>query len=132
MDETAKDWFGPETATFGDRLAGAREHAGMTQTRMAERLGVEHATLVAWEDDMAEPRANRLSMMAGLLNVSMTWLINGTGLGLDGPLASTGQSDGTKDMLLEIRAIRSEMMHSAERLARLEKRMRTTQLDPVE
>jgi transcriptional regulator with XRE-family HTH domain len=132
MDETANDWFGPDTATFGDRLAGAREHTGMTQAQMAERLGVEHATLEAWEDDMAEPRANRLSMMAGLLNVSMTWLINGTGHGLDGPLHLTEQPDSTRDMLLEIRAIRSEMMRSAERLARLEKRLRATQLDPVE
>lgn len=132
MNETTNDWFGPDSATFGDRLAGAREHAGMTQAKMAERLGVELATLQAWEDDMAEPRANRLSMMAGLLNVSMTWLMNGTGDGLDSPLAYSDQSDGTKDILLEIRAIRSEMMHSAERLGRLEKRLRASQLDPVE
>lgn len=132
MNETTNDWFGPDAATFGDRLAGAREQTGMTQAQMAERLGVELATLEAWEDDMSEPRANRLSMMAGLLNVSMTWLLNGTGHGLDGPLALTGEADGTKDILLEIRAIRSEMMRSAERLARLEKRLRTTHLDAAE
>ena len=132
MNETTTDWFGPDAATFGDRLAGARENAGMTQAQMAERLGVELATLQAWENDMAEPRANRLSMMAGLLNVSMTWLMNGTGDGLDSPLPYSDQSDGTKDILLEIRAIRSEMIRSAERLGRLEKRLRASQLDPVE
>ena len=132
MNETTTDWFGPDAATFGDRLAGGREHAGMTQAQMAERLGVELATLQAWEDDMAEPRANRLSMMAGLLNVSMTWLMNGTGHGLDSSLAYSDQSDSTKDILLEIRAIRSEMMRSAERLGRLEKRLRASRLDPAE
>jgi transcriptional regulator with XRE-family HTH domain len=132
MNETTNDWFGPDSAPFGDRLAGAREHAGMTQAEMAERLGVEKATLQVWENDMAEPRANRLSMMAGLLNVSMTWLMNGTGDGLDGPLDLAGQADGTMDMLLEIRAIRSEMLRGAERLARLEKGLRASQLDPAE
>ena len=132
MNENINDWFGPDAATFGDRLAGAREQTGMSQAQMAERLGVEVASLEAWEDDMSEPRANRLSMMAGLLNVSMTWLLNGTGPGLEGPMALTGETDGTMDILLEIRAIRSEMMRSAERLARLEKRLRTTRLDPAE
>ena len=132
MNETTNDWFGPDSATFGDRLAGAREHAGMTQAQMAERLGVELASLQAWEDDMSEPRANRLSMMAGLLNVSMTWLINGTGAGLDSPQQGTELSENTKDILLEIRSIRSEMLNNAEKMARLEKRLRAAQLDAVE
>ncbi|MEP2029159.1 MAG: helix-turn-helix transcriptional regulator [Paracoccaceae bacterium] len=132
MNETTNDWFGPDAATFGDRLAGAREYTGMTQAQMAERLGVELASLQAWEDDLAEPRANRLSMMAGLLNVSMTWLMNGTGAGLDSPQDQTEMSDNTKDILLEIRSIRSDMLSNAEKLARLEKRLRATQLDPAE
>ena len=59
------DWYGPESATFGDRLAGAREAAGMTQAELARRLGVKKATIADWENDLSEPRANRLSMMAG-------------------------------------------------------------------
>ena len=35
-----EDWFGPDAATFGDRVAGAREAAGMTQAQLARRLGV--------------------------------------------------------------------------------------------
>ena len=34
------DW-GDEAATFGDRLALAREHAGMDQVQLARRLGVK-------------------------------------------------------------------------------------------
>ena len=77
------DWYGPEAATFGDRVAAAREQAGMTQAALAKRLGVRLATLKSWEDDHSEPRANRLSMLAGLLNVSMRWLISGEGEGID-------------------------------------------------
>ena len=53
------DWYGPEAATFGDRVAAAREQAGMTQAALAKRLGVRLPTLRAWEDDRSEPRANR-------------------------------------------------------------------------
>jgi len=70
MAQDDSDWFGPESATFGDRVAGAREAAGMTQAQLARRLGIKKTTLSGWEQDLSEPRANRLSMMAGLVNVS--------------------------------------------------------------
>ena len=43
----------------------------MTQKLVAKRLGTKLVTLKSWEQDMAEPRANRLSMLAGLLGVSV-------------------------------------------------------------
>ena len=61
------------------------EQSGLTQKDLARRLGVRTSTVRNWEDDLSEPRANRLSMMAGLLNVSMMWLINGKGEGMDSP-----------------------------------------------
>ena len=33
----------------------------------------------AWENDPSEPRANRLSMISGMLNVSLPWLLHGIG-----------------------------------------------------
>ena len=54
MDET-HDWYSPETATFGDRVAGARGAAGMTQQQLAKRLGIRLATLRSWENDLSEP-----------------------------------------------------------------------------
>src|SRR5690554_4232762 len=78
-DEIAENWYGLDMATFGDRVAAAREAAGMSRKQMARRLGVKLGTVRGWEDDLSEPRANKLSMMAGLLNVSIVWLLTGEG-----------------------------------------------------
>ena len=119
-----QDWYGPETATFGDRLAAAREMADMTQPELARRLGVRVATLRSWEDDLSEPRANRLSMMAGLLNVSMMWLINGQGEGLDAPFEEVALPSSASDILNELRELRTDMMARVEQMGRLEKKLR--------
>ncbi|MEO9651470.1 MAG: helix-turn-helix domain-containing protein [Roseobacter sp.] len=124
MDD-AQNWYGPETATFGDRLAAAREMAEMTQPELARRLGVRVATLRGWENDLSEPRANRLSMMAGLLNVSMMWLINGQGDGLDAPLEEASLPASAHDILNELRELRTDMIARVEQMGRLEKKLRT-------
>ena len=124
-----QNWYGPDQATFGDRLAAAREQASMTQEVLAKRLGVRNKTIRAWEDDMSEPRANRLSMLAGLLNVSIMWLINGEGEGLDGPVETDTMPEDMQDLLIELRAVKSEMTKSAERLGRLEKKLRRSLME---
>ncbi len=65
--------------TLGGRLSRAREAAGMTTAQLARRLGIKTSTLQSWESDRSEPRANRLATIAGLLNVSLSWLIFGVG-----------------------------------------------------
>lgn len=122
MTDLEEGWFDPETSTFGDRIAGAREAAGMTQSELARRLGVRLSTLRGWEDDRAEPRANRLQMMAGLLNVSLIWLLNGVGEGAPSMAEETGP-DFTA-MLNELRDLRSQMGQMGERMGLLEKRLR--------
>ena len=49
------DWYGPDAATFGDRVVGAREFSGMTQLELSRRLGIKLTTLQAWEEDRSEP-----------------------------------------------------------------------------
>ncbi|MDA7426353.1 helix-turn-helix domain-containing protein [Thalassococcus lentus] len=120
----AIDWYSPEAATFGDRLAAGREAAGMTQQELAKRLGIKLKTLQSWENDLSEPRANRLSTMAGLVNVSITWLINGEGEGLSAP-EDEAISPDLNAVIMEIRTMRAQMTASAEKLGRLEKRLRT-------
>lgn len=121
MDES---YFANETATFGDRVAAAREALGLSQAQLARRLGVKTQTIDAWEADRSEPRANRLQMLAGLLNVSIMWIMTGEGAGIDFP-AEDPASDLLKETLGEIRLLRTEQQRLAERLARLEKRLRT-------
>lgn len=125
MTDMEDDWFGPETATFGDRVAAARDAAGMTQTQLARRLGVKKSTVVGWENDLSEPRANKLSMMAGLLNVSIVWLLTGEGEGTEPPSEGDELSGDLAGLLIELRSLRQEMRDGAERVARIEKRVRT-------
>lgn len=127
-----QDWYGPDMATFGDRVAAAREMAGMTQAELARRLGVRVATLRAWENDTSEPRANRLSMMAGLLNVSIMWLINGQGEGLDAPIEEETLPASAHDILNEIRDLRADLAARVEQIGRLEKKLRTALKDEAD
>lgn len=123
MNDQENNWFGTESATFGDRVAGAREAAGMNQSQMARRLGIKKTTLMAWEQDLSEPRANRLSMMAGLLNVSIMWLLTGEGDGTHDPIEVDEGVLDFSDVLTELREIRTSMRANAERAARLEKKL---------
>ncbi|PIV73649.1 MAG: transcriptional regulator [Rhodobacteraceae bacterium CG17_big_fil_post_rev_8_21_14_2_50_65_11] len=125
LTETEEGWFSDETATFGDRLAGAREALGLAQADLAKRLGVKLKTVVAWENDWSEPRANKLQMVAGLLNVSMRWLLTGEGDGPEDPRASDVQGD-LNHVILDLRQMRQEHARLVEQLGRLEKRLRNT------
>lgn len=118
------NWYGPDAATFGDRISAAREASGLNQTQLAKSLGVKLATLKGWEQDLSEPRANKLSMLAGLLNVSVMWLLNGEGEGVDDPDTKLVVEKGLNDMLLEMRELRTVLKGSSDRLGMLEKRFR--------
>ena len=120
------DWFGPDAATFGDRVVGARENSNMTQGQLSRRLGIKLATLQAWEEDRSEPRANKLQMLSGMLNVSLPWLLSGQGIGPDEPIQEPVQND-ISIILLEMRSIKTQMNQPADRLSRLEKQLRLAQ-----
>ncbi|MEM1361456.1 MAG: helix-turn-helix transcriptional regulator [Pseudomonadota bacterium] len=125
MDQTSPspDWFSFESSTFGDRVAGARESIGLSQAQLARRLGVKLKTLQGWENDVSEPRANKLQLLAGILNVSLTWLLTAEGDGLDGPVQSEKVDQELLGVLQELRLVRADMSRNAERLARVEKRL---------
>lgn len=78
-------YFSDEAATLGDRIAAARLETALTQGGLAARLGVGEEVIASWENDRAEPRANRLAMLAGMLNVSVRWLLTGVGDGVTPP-----------------------------------------------
>lgn len=126
-DEVRDDYeWGEDAATFGDRLALAREHAGIDQVQLARRLGVKLQTIRNWEADRAEPRSNRLQMVAGLLNVSIVWLMTGGGAGAPTPGEANGEGNPSElnELMGELREIRRLQGRLAERTGLLEKRLR--------
>ena len=120
------DWYGPDRATFGDRLVAAREKANLSQQDLAKRLGVKNSTIKSWENDNSEPRANRLSMLAGLLNVSITWLISAEGSGVEAPEKSDEMSNDLLDALKELTALRVNLLKNIDRINNIEKKLRTS------
>ncbi|AHM05546.1 DNA-binding protein, putative [Roseibacterium elongatum DSM 19469] len=119
-------WYDAAATTFGDRVTGAREAAGLSQAELAKRLGVKVKTVRGWENDQAEPRANKLQMLAGMLGVSIMWLLSGEGDGLDGPDLHAPLSDDMTSVLADLRRLKVEQARLAEKMGRLEKRLRLT------
>jgi hypothetical protein len=70
-------------------------------------------------------------MMSGILGVSMSWLLTGAGDGPDAPDHDAVLSDDVLDLLAEMRALRSQIAQSGEKLGRLEKRLRSALKDHV-
>lgn len=63
-----------ESDTVGGRIVRARETADLSTAQLARRAGVLTETLQAWERDRLMPRTNQIVKLAGILNVSPTWL----------------------------------------------------------
>jgi transcriptional regulator with XRE-family HTH domain len=122
-EDAAEGWFDAESATLGDRITGARDASGMTQKELAKRIGIKLSTLQDWENDISEPRANKLQMLAGLLNVSITWLLEGVGDGVDGPDEGPPLDQDVGDILSELRELKARANKTANRLGALEKRL---------
>jgi transcriptional regulator with XRE-family HTH domain len=120
MDKT--DWYSADAATFGDRLAGAREASKLTQDALARRLGVKLGTIQNWENDHSEPRANKLQMMSGMLSVSMRWLLTGEGEGIESPIAA--QTGDLQSALADLARMRAQALALSQDMGHLEKRLR--------
>lgn len=120
-----EDWgeadFSDDSATFGDRVTAAREALGLSLAQLARQMGVKAETVQNWEADRSEPRANKLQMLAGVLNVPLVWLMTGQGPGV--ALAPRGARDVPQEVLDELRAIRADQLRLADRIARLARRL---------
>lgn len=129
MTETQTGWYDESAATFGDRLAGAREAAGLDTKTLADRIGVKTSVITAWENDIREPRANRLQMLSGILGVSLSWLMMGEGDGPEGPDEAGALSRDMLDLLAEMRLLRTQITQSGKKLGQLEKHLRLAMKD---
>jgi transcriptional regulator with XRE-family HTH domain len=118
------DWFSGNHATFGDRLTAARDAQGLSQAQLARRLGVKLKTIQGWENDSSEPRANKLQMVAGLLNVSIRWLLTGEGDGVPEPASNEELAEGAHELLKDVQQMRTQMTQLATRMGKAEKQLR--------
>lgn len=92
----------------GARIARAREACGLSVEELALRLGVRAETLKTWEAGETGPRPNRLTILAGVLNVTPGWLLFDCG---DDPL-QTAEAAELKDMRRELAALKSVLQTS--------------------
>lgn len=118
-----QNWYSNEAATFGDRVAAAREAQGLSQKALARKLGIGLKTLEGWENDVSEPRANKLQMLSGVLNVSLPWILTGDGEAPED--LPGGEPLDLTDLMTEMRVLRSQMNQAADRIGVLEKRLKT-------
>ena len=63
--------------TIGKRITYARESKNYDVNQLSDRIGVKAETILAWEADERDPRANRLLRLAGALDVGFAWLMVG-------------------------------------------------------
>jgi transcriptional regulator with XRE-family HTH domain len=61
------------------RVRGAAEARDVTQTEVAEALGVTPITVTRWESDARAPSLDAIERLADLLQVSVAWLAFGRG-----------------------------------------------------
>lgn len=113
------------TGSFSERLRFARKRRRQSPAEVSRLLGVSESTFQRWESGKAAPRANRMPIIAGTLNVPMRWLMSGEGE-LDEPrveCASVPDRD-EPELLEEVRSIKELTIRSAHRLAEIEMRLR--------
>ncbi len=70
---------GTEDDTIGGRISLARDALGFTVEHISAIAGVTVETWTNWENDRSEARANRLDMLARILQVNIAWLLSGQG-----------------------------------------------------
>jgi transcriptional regulator with XRE-family HTH domain len=59
---------------FGQRIAQAREHAGLTQAELAARMGVTQPVVAYWEREPVALRIEQLAALADALGVTIDYL----------------------------------------------------------
>jgi transcriptional regulator with XRE-family HTH domain len=92
---------------FGARLHAAREAAGLTQTQVAEQLGITQTAYALWERRDMALRPDQIEAAAKILNVSVDHLF-----GIDPPKPSGGPVGKVRQTFEEVsRLPRRQQQH---------------------
>jgi len=78
---------------MGDRIEQARRLKGFDLPQLARRIAVKTTTLRNWESDRSEPRPEKLTKLAGLLDVPLIWLLTGETPEAVWPIANIAGTD---------------------------------------
>lgn len=68
--------------TIGENLKRARKARGLSQGALAERIDAGKSTYIGWEHDTNPPPADKLMLLAEVLDVSVDELLFGENAGL--------------------------------------------------
>ncbi len=63
--------------TLHERLVQAREAVGLSKSEVSRVLAVKPESYDKWESGQVVPRANKLITLAGVVNASPAWLLDG-------------------------------------------------------
>jgi len=85
-----------ERTPFGERMAQAREQAGLTQESLAEKLGLDQRVVAYWERRPVALRPDQLTALADALHVTTDHL-----LGRDSKLPAAKGPPGRLRQLFE-------------------------------
>jgi transcriptional regulator with XRE-family HTH domain len=118
------DPFETTATTFGGRLEAARNAKGLSVARLGEKLGVKASSIEIWESGADTPRSNRIQMLAGLLNVSIVWLITGDSNGSTNVAETHTRPTIINDTLGEITQLKATLLDAHAKLEGLEQRLR--------
>lgn len=61
--------------TFGEKLQGLRQKAGMSQDALAEKLNVSRQAVSRWERDETMPETEKVIALADLFGVTTDYLL---------------------------------------------------------
>lgn len=92
--------------TFGEKLKEARKKNGLSQEELAELIGVSRAAVAKWETGKGLPDIENLKAAAGLLDVSIDYLL---------------EDGGSIDLCVTKKAIDLEQYGSSKKLSRFKK-----------
>lgn len=65
-------------AKFADRLRGLRAEANLTQTELAQILGVSRGAVSGWESEAGSPDPKTLAQIADFFHISVDYLVGRT------------------------------------------------------
>lgn len=67
--------------TFGTRLKQARNKKMLTQSQVAQLIGIDYTTLSKYENDRSQPDNETVQELASLYDITIDWLFTGSSSG---------------------------------------------------